>query len=111
MHSPRDCSLLGNWRLALVRLTCMLVAYAHSGQGAAIMTNSDRGMPLITEILFAVAHEYEWPDYKPTEHTQIKVNPVIFRGYLGRYQLAPNFILTVTQEPITSLLKRQVNRK
>jgi CubicO group peptidase (beta-lactamase class C family) len=77
---------------------CMLVAYAHTGQGAAIMTNSDRGVALITEILFAISHEYGWADYKPTERTVVKVDPGIFRGYVGRYQLAPNFILTVTQD-------------
>jgi len=77
---------------------CMFVAYAHTGQGAAIMTNSDRGAALIPEILFAIAHEYGWADYLPKERTQVKVDPSIFRGYVGRYQLAPNFILTVTQE-------------
>lgn len=77
---------------------CMFVAYARTGQGAAIMTNSDTGGALINEILFAIAHEYGWPDYKPVERTAVKVNPSIFRGYVGRYQLAPNFILTVTQE-------------
>ena len=77
---------------------CMLVAYAHTGQGAVIMTNSDMGGALNTEILFAIAHEYGWADYQPTERTQVKVDPGIFRGYVGRYQLAPNFILTVTQE-------------
>jgi hypothetical protein len=76
----------------------MLVAYAHTGQGAVIMTNSDMGGALIPEILFAIAHEYGWADYRPPERTQIKVDPGIFRGYVGRYQLAPNFILTVTQE-------------
>jgi len=77
---------------------CMLVAYAHTGQGAAIMTNSDRGGALIPEIMFAIAREYNWPDYKPVERTEVKVDPGIFRAYVGRYQLAPNFILTVTQE-------------
>jgi CubicO group peptidase (beta-lactamase class C family) len=77
---------------------CMLVAYAHTGQGAAIMTNSDTGGALITEILFAISHEYGWADFKPVERTEVKVDPGIFRGYVGQYQLAPNFILTVTQE-------------
>lgn len=77
---------------------CLLVAYARTGQGAAIMTNSDRGGALIPEIMFAIAHEYSWPDYKPVERTEVKADPAIFRGYVGRYQLAPNFILTVTQE-------------
>jgi hypothetical protein len=34
----------------------------------------------------------------PKEHKEITVDPKIFDGYVGRYQLAPNFILTVTRE-------------
>jgi len=32
------------------------------------------------------------------EHKEIAVDPKIFDGYVGRYQLAPNFVLTVTRE-------------
>ena len=34
----------------------------------------------------------------PKEHKEIAVDPKLFDGYLGRYRLAPNFILTVTRE-------------
>ncbi len=34
----------------------------------------------------------------PNEHKENTVDPKIFDGYAGRYQLAPNFILTVTRE-------------
>ena len=34
----------------------------------------------------------------PTEHKEITVDPKLFDGYVGRYQLAPTFILTVTRE-------------
>ena len=34
----------------------------------------------------------------PKEHKEITVDPKIFDGYVGRYQLAPNFILTITRE-------------
>ena len=34
----------------------------------------------------------------PKEHKQIAVGPKVFEGYVGRYQLAPNFILTITRE-------------
>ena len=77
---------------------CLFLAYAQTGQGAAVMTNSDRGGALIPEIMFAIAHEYGWKDYGPLERTQVKVDPAILRGYVGRYQLAPNSILTVTLE-------------
>lgn len=31
-------------------------------------------------------------------HKEVTVDPKLFNGYIGRYQLAPNFILTITQE-------------
>jgi len=34
----------------------------------------------------------------PKEHKEFSVDPKIFDGYMGRYQLAPDFILTVTRE-------------
>jgi len=77
---------------------CLYVAYARTGQGAAIMTNSDAGGALIPEIMFAIAHEYGWQDYAPKEHSQIKLEPAVLRGYAGNYELAPHFFLTVTME-------------
>jgi hypothetical protein len=35
---------------------------------------------------------------QPKERKEITVAPSLFGGYVGRYQLAPNFILTVTRE-------------
>jgi hypothetical protein len=34
----------------------------------------------------------------PKEHKQISIDPKLFDGYIGRYELAANFILTVTRE-------------
>jgi serine-type D-Ala-D-Ala carboxypeptidase/endopeptidase len=34
----------------------------------------------------------------PKEHAQISVDPKLFDGYIGQYELAANFILTVTRE-------------
>jgi serine-type D-Ala-D-Ala carboxypeptidase/endopeptidase len=34
----------------------------------------------------------------PKEHKQVTVDPKLFDGYVGQYQMAPNFILTVTRE-------------
>jgi len=34
----------------------------------------------------------------PKPHTEIAVDPNLFDGYVGAYQLAPNFVLTVTRE-------------
>jgi D-alanyl-D-alanine-carboxypeptidase/D-alanyl-D-alanine-endopeptidase len=34
----------------------------------------------------------------PKEHKQVTVDPKLFDGYIGRYQLAPNFIITITRD-------------
>jgi CubicO group peptidase (beta-lactamase class C family) len=34
----------------------------------------------------------------PEEHKEVAVDPKIFDGYVGQYQLAPNFVLTITKE-------------
>ena len=65
--------------------TCILVAYLDTGQGAVIMTNGDRGSGLFNEILRAIAREYGWPDYQPTEKTVADVNPAVYRSYVGEY--------------------------
>jgi CubicO group peptidase (beta-lactamase class C family) len=44
----------------------MIVVY-NQGDGAVVMTNGDGGGRLIQEILLSIAHEYNWPDYKPQE--------------------------------------------
>jgi CubicO group peptidase (beta-lactamase class C family) len=34
----------------------------------------------------------------PKEHKEVKVDPRLFDNYVGNYQLAPNFVLTVTRD-------------
>jgi CubicO group peptidase (beta-lactamase class C family) len=75
---------------------CMLMAYARAGQGAAVMTNSDTGGALIQEIMFAIAREYGWPGYGPKVRTAVKIDPGIFKQYVGRYQLQAGFIITIS---------------
>ena len=59
------------------------------------MTNSDTGGALIQEIMFAIAREYGWQDYGPKLRTAVKIDPAIFKQYVGRYQLQPGFIITI----------------
>ncbi len=42
--------------------------------------------------------EEDQPPESPKQRTEVKVDPQLFDGYVGRYQLAPQFILTVTRE-------------
>jgi hypothetical protein len=76
---------------------CILVAY-EAGNGAAIMTNGDRGGQLATEILRTIAHEYQWPDFGPEENTPSKVEVKTLARYVGAYQMAPGMNMVVTLE-------------
>lgn len=76
----------------------IFVAYAKSGEGAVVMTNSDRGGAIGDEIMHSVAAEYAWPDYHPTVRAVVPVDAKILAQYAGSYQLAPNFDLVITNE-------------
>lgn len=75
---------------------CDLQAYVDSGQGFAIMTNSDSGGDLGAEVLRAVAKEYGWPDFHPAEHTLAKLNPESFKALAGNYEVSGMGQLHVT---------------
>jgi CubicO group peptidase (beta-lactamase class C family) len=74
----------------------IFAAYEKNGDGAFVMTNGDNGGQLGDEIMHSIAAEYNWPDWRPTVRTAIKVDPKILEQYVGTYQLAPNFDLVVT---------------
>jgi CubicO group peptidase (beta-lactamase class C family) len=75
---------------------CQMFAYAETGQGAVVMTNSDAGGALASETLRSIAREYGWPDFKPIERTLAKVNPEVFKNYAGEYEV--NGKVTVSTE-------------
>lgn len=77
---------------------CLMVAYNDSGQGAVVMTNSDKGDALTEEIIRSIAKEYGWFEYLPKEKVIVSVDRKIYDSYAGQYQIAPNFILTITNE-------------
>jgi hypothetical protein len=65
---------------------CLLVSY-QNGDGAVVMTNSDNGHEVASEILRTVAHEYRWPDFAPAERTLNAIEPSSFDRYAGAYRL------------------------
>jgi hypothetical protein len=77
---------------------CALDIYPYRGQGAVIMTNSDNGLLLADEILRALAEVYGWPDFKPVEKTLYRLDPSIYPGYVGRYEVTPEYALDVSHE-------------
>ena len=40
---------------------CYAVAFAGTGRGVVVMTNSDAGMQLVVEVIEAISREYGWP--------------------------------------------------
>ena len=76
----------------------IFVAYEKTGDGAAVMTNSDNGGQIGEEIMHAVAAEYNWPDWHPVVRTTVTVDPKILAQYAGTYELGPKFDLVVTVE-------------
>ena len=64
-----------------------LYGYTRSGQGVVVLTNSDNGAALISEILSSVAAEYGWPEFKAIEKAAIPVNLSSNRQVAGDYEL------------------------
>lgn len=89
---------------------CLMVAYQHTGQGAVIMTNSDRGDRLAGEIMRSIAKEYGWTDYRPKEKVIATVDPKIYGAYFGQYELeiSPDFVITISADgsKLTMTLKQ-----
>jgi CubicO group peptidase (beta-lactamase class C family) len=89
---------------------CLMVMYQNTGQGAVIMSNSDRGERIISELLRSIAREYGWNDYQPKEKTIAKIDPKVYADYIGKYQFefSSDFVLTVGTEAgnLTTELKQ-----
>ena len=62
------------------------------------MTNGDQGGRLASEILRAVAAEYNWPVRRPRVKTVATVDPSALAPLAGRYELRPGRVLTVALE-------------
>ncbi len=75
---------------------CNLETYTDSGQGLAIMTNSDNGGELYEEIFRAAAKEYGWPGHQPVERTLVKISLATFADYAGTYEIPSIGKVTVT---------------
>src|SRR5690606_29243911 len=66
------------------------VAYADRGQGAVVMTNSDAGSALASEIIRAIAHEYGWPSWQTEIRDVASVDPASLAGLAGEYTVEMN---------------------
>ena len=76
-----------------------LLYYPEAGVGMAVMTNSDNGSELTSEFEFAIAAEYEWPDFAPLKIRAVARDSASLAPFVGTYTLSFNkqtFPLTVT---------------
>lgn len=57
------------------------------GQGAVVMTNGDGGAELTTGLLYAIAHEYGWPDFAPRQVAPAPLDRAAAQVYVGEYRV------------------------
>jgi CubicO group peptidase (beta-lactamase class C family) len=74
------------------------VLHPSTGDGVAIMTNSDAGAALYMEVVRAVARVYDWPDFRPEARKVVQVAPQVIEPYVGDYVLDRDFVITITRD-------------
>jgi len=69
---------------------CEMQAYLEGGKGAVVMTCSDQGWRLGREVLWAIAKEYDWPQYsyEPEVKTIAQVAPDVLTRLVGQYRIS-----------------------
>jgi CubicO group peptidase (beta-lactamase class C family) len=80
--------------------TCNISRYVDDTLTVVVLTNLDSEHSRPARIAHQVAglvNPVLMPP-PPKEHKQVKVNPKLFDGYVGRYELDPEFILTITRD-------------
>jgi len=73
----------------------MMLATFEGGEGAVVMANSNNGSRIEQEILYGIAAEYGWRDYKPEERDAAHVDAAALATFAGTYQLPPNEVVTI----------------
>jgi len=77
---------------------CDFQMYLDSGDGAAVMTNSDSGNSLSSEIFRSIAGAYGWPDYKPRSMKVTKLDSALLQRYAGNYKLGQMTIVVALEQ-------------
>jgi CubicO group peptidase (beta-lactamase class C family) len=74
-----------------------LLVSKDKGYGAVVMVNSDNGQ-IINEIFGSIAKEYQWEEFLPKPVELVTVEPGKLDGYVGRFLVNPDRVLTITRE-------------
>jgi CubicO group peptidase (beta-lactamase class C family) len=64
-----------------------LVYFPETGKGAAVMVNSDGGQPMLREILYSIAAEYEWPEFAPRTIEAVPMDSTALDQVVGVYEV------------------------
>ena len=81
---------------------CRVIYFPETGQGAAIMTNGDRGGSIMEELLLSLAVEYGWPGYGPREIVALALDSTALQPYVGEYGAdQPPVTVSITREGAT----------
>src|SRR5579864_3077833 len=80
--------------------TCDIARYVDDNLTVVVLTNLDAGHARpdqMGQMVAGLVNPALMPP-PPKEHKEITVDPKLFDGYVGSYELAPTFTLTVTRE-------------
>lgn len=78
--------------------TCDLERYVDDSLTVAVLTNLDAARPWqMSQVISGLVNPALMPP-PPKEHKEVSIDPKLFDNYVGAYQLAPNFTLTISRE-------------
>ena len=63
------------------------VGYLDSASGVAVMTNSDAGGSIASDLVRTIANEYRWPGLMPVQRTLGTADPSTYGDFAGFYDL------------------------
>lgn len=75
---------------------CTFTAFIEGGKGVAIMTNSDSGGGLMSEVVLTVFQEYGWPGVEPTVRDVADIEPAAYEAIAGRYSFPEFGVITIS---------------
>jgi CubicO group peptidase (beta-lactamase class C family) len=77
---------------------CRFFAFAGQDQGVAIMTNSDNGGDLITEMMRSIDRAYGWNHFKTEKKKRVNLPQKQLAAYAGKYRMNPQVEVKVELE-------------
>jgi CubicO group peptidase (beta-lactamase class C family) len=66
------------------------IGFTEIGKGAVIMTNSDNGGMVISEIIRSIADTYHWPEGYTQQYKIVQpvtIDPTIYQNYVGQFEI------------------------